>query len=311
MAGVLAASVMLAWALEKMVSRRVQRLAEVARRIADKEDYSVRADDRGGDEITLLADALNLMLSEIDRRQQQAQQAVRVRDEFLSVASHELKTPLTSLKLQVQGLIEMPPPVADADEAKRLAKSLLLTERQVRRLERLIANLLDVSRIAVGRFVLQREEVDLAAIVRDVATQLSADLARANIPLELELPPEAKGNWDPLRLEQVVVNLLSNAIKYGDGKPIEVSLRTGGDVVELRIRDHGIGIDPAHQARIFERFERAVSLDYGGLGLGLYIARQIVTAHGGSIAVESSPGQGSTFVVDIPRRPPRRQEGAA
>jgi signal transduction histidine kinase len=311
MVGVLAASLMLAWALEKMVSRRVQRLADVAQRIADKEDYSVRADDRGGDEITLLADALNLMLSEIDRRQQQAQQAVRVRDEFLSVASHELKTPLTSLKLQVQGLLEMPPPIADGDEAKRLAKSLALTERQVRRLERLIANLLDVSRIAVGRFALQCEEVDLAAIVRDVATQLSTDLARANIPLTLELPAEAKGSWDPLRLEQVVVNLLSNAMKYGDGKPIEVVLRTGDEVVELRVRDYGIGIDPAHQARIFERFERAVSLDYGGLGLGLYITRQIVTAHGGTIAVQSSPGQGSTFVIDIPRRPPRRQEGAA
>src|SRR5262249_2053709 len=152
-----------------------------------------------------------------------------------------------------------------------------------------------------GRFALQREEVDLVAIVRDVATQLSADLARANIALALELPAEAKGSWDALRLEQVVVNLLSNAIKYGDGKPIEVSLRTGDEVVELRVRDHGIGIDPVHQARISERFERAVSVDYGGLGLGLYITRQIVSAHGGTIAVESSQGQGSTFVVDIPR----------
>jgi signal transduction histidine kinase len=311
--GVVAASLILAVALERMVSRRLLKLADVARKIAQKEDYAVRAADEGGDEIGELADAFNRMLAEIGRRQDQARQAVRVRDEFLSVASHELKTPLTSLKLQVQGLIEMPPAVPDPTEAKRVAASFALTERQVRRLERLINNLLDVSRIAVGRFILQVEEVDLSAMVRDVAGQFSAEIARSGNALRLTLPTQALGCWDPLRLEQVVVNLLSNAIKYGDGKPIEVTVQTDDELARLIVRDHGIGVASADQERIFERFERAVSVNYGGLGLGLYITRQIVLAHGGTIRVDSGLGQGSTFVVEIPRGgPPAAQaRGAA
>ncbi|MDB4970921.1 MAG: sensory box histidine kinase [Myxococcales bacterium] len=303
-AGVLAASLMLAWALEQMVSRRVQKLADVAQQIAQREDYSVRADDRGRDEIALLAHGFNAMLAEIGRRQSEAQQAIRVRDEFLSVASHELKTPLTSLKLQVQSLMEMPPAIADPAEAKRLQSSFALTERQVRRLERLVTNLLDVSRIAIGRFALASQEVDLVVLVKDVIAQFSAEIQRGGYQVSFDLPAEAKGQWDPLRLEQVVVNLVSNAIKYGDGKPIDIAVARRQEQTVLRVRDHGIGVDLPSQERIFERFERAVSVNYGGLGLGLYITRQIVTAHGGKISVESTPGQGSTFVVELPPEVP-------
>jgi signal transduction histidine kinase len=299
--GLLAASLMLAWVLERMVSRRLHGLAEVAGNIAKKGDYKVRAKDAGSDEIGVLADAFNRMLTEIERRQDEALRAVKVRDEFLSVASHELKTPLTSLKLQVQGLLEMPPQIPDRKDADRLRSSFALTERQVRRLERLIGNLLDVSRIAVGRFQLQVEEVDLVSIVRDVAAQFSAELQRAHYTLDLKLPESARGKWDPLRLEQVVVNLLSNALKYGNGKPIELSVEMQNGHARLSVRDQGIGVEVVAQERIFERFERAVSLNYGGLGLGLYITKQIVLAHGGSIRVESTPGAGSNFVVEIPR----------
>jgi signal transduction histidine kinase len=310
--GVVGASLVLAVALERMVSRRLGKLADVARSIAQREDYQVRAADEGGDEIGELAEAFNRMLAEIQRRQEQARQAVRIRDEFLSVASHELKTPLTSLKLQVQGMIELPPTVEDPTEAKRVASSFALTERQVRRLERLINNLLDVSRIAVGRFVLQIEDVDLSAMVRDVASQFSAEIARSGYALKLDLPPQALGSWDPLRLEQVVVNLLSNALKYGDGKPIEVTVQLDDDYARIIVRDHGIGVASADQERIFERFERAVSVNYGGLGLGLYITRQIVLAHGGTIRVDSGLGAGATFVVEIPRGgPPPTGRGAA
>jgi signal transduction histidine kinase len=307
--GVVAASLMLAWALERMVSKRLLRLAEVARHIAQKEDYTVRADAQGGDEIGLLGQAFNRMLAEIGRRQQQAQQAVRTRDEFLSVASHELKTPLTSLKLQVQGLLATPPAVVDKNEARRLASSMALTERQIRRLERLINNLLDVSRIAVGRFTMEVEDVDLSALVRDVASQFTAELERVGCRLTLDLPDDVMGRWDALRLEQVVVNLISNAIKYGDGKPIDLSLAVDDGHALIRVRDHGIGIAPDDQKRIFGRFERAVSVNYGGLGLGLYITRQIVMAHGGTIRVESTLGEGSTFVVEVPRRGPPWQKG--
>jgi signal transduction histidine kinase len=302
--GLLAASIMLAWLLERMVSRRLRKLAEVAGGVAQKGDYTVRAGDGGGDEIGLLASAFNRMLSEIERRQDEALKAVRVRDEFLSIASHELKTPLTSLKLQVQGLLEQPPPIAEREEAERLKSSFALTERQVRRLERLIGNLLDVSRIAVGRFLLQLEEVDLVRVVRDVAAQFSAELARSRTQLSLILPSEVLGKFDPLRIEQVVVNLLSNALKYGNGKPIELTLEAKNGRARLSIRDGGIGVDPEHHQRIFERFERAVSLNYGGLGLGLYITRQIVQAHGGTIEVESRLGAGSIFTVEIPRKGP-------
>jgi signal transduction histidine kinase len=302
---ILLASALLAWALEKMISRRLRKLAEVAQRIAQKEDYSVRATDTGADEISLLAEAFNSMLAEIGRRQEQALQAVRVRDEFLSVASHELKTPLTSLKLQVQSLLEQPPSFSDHGEGQRMASSLALTDRQVRRLERLIGNLLDVSRIAVGRFHLQIEDVDLALMVRDVVAQFSAEIARSGTAVAVVLPEHAVGRWDPLRLEQVVVNLLSNALKYGDAKPIEIRVAVDDERARLIVHDRGVGVDASNHARIFERFERAVSVNYGGLGLGLYITRQIVQAHGGTIGVDSALGQGATFTVEIPRR---RQE---
>jgi len=299
--GIIAASLTLAWALERMVSRRLLRLADVARQIARGADYSVRASDRGHDEIGLLAEAFNNMLAEIDHRQTEAREAIRMRDEFLSVASHELKTPLTSLKLRVQGLIEHSPTVEDPTEAARMDKSFELAERQVRRLEKLVNNLLDVSRIAIGRFPLQREEVDLVGLVHNVIGQFSAEIARLDVEVGLDLPEHALGLWDPMRLEQVVVNLLSNALKYGAGSPVEIVVRIDGGNALLIVRDRGIGISPADQARIFERFERAVSLNYGGLGLGLHITREIVLAHGGTIRVESVPGEGAAFIVELPR----------
>ena len=299
--GVIVASLTLAWALERLVTRRLLRLAEVARDIAKHEDSTVRADDRGSDEIGLLAAAFNSMLAELAHRQEETREAVRLRDEFLSVASHELRTPLTSLKLRVQGLIDQAPPVANPADAERLRKSFELAERQVRRLEKLVNSLLDVSRIAVGRFPLQSEEVDLVGIVHGVIGQFSAEIGRSGVEVLLDVPVHAVGCWDPLRLEQVVVNLLSNALKYGAGKPIEIAVHLDDDQASLIVRDHGIGIDSADQARIFERFERAVSLNYGGLGLGLHITREIVHAHGGTISVESEPGKGAAFIVVLPR----------
>ncbi len=300
-AGIIISSLTLSWALERMVTRRLYALGDVARQVARSGDYSVRALERGTDEISVLAETFNGMLAEVEQRQTEAREAVRLRDEFLSVASHELKTPLTSLKLRVQGLVQHAPPVADPVEAARLGKSIELAERQVRRLEKLVNNLLDVSRIAVGRFPLQREEVDLVPLVHNVIGQFSAEIARSGSDLTLELPARAFGLWDPMRLEQVAVNLLSNAVKYGAGRPITVGVEIAGSHARLIVRDGGIGIGAADQARIFERFERAVSLDYGGLGLGLHITREIVRAHGGTIRVESVPGQGATFIVELPR----------
>jgi|SRR6185312_3944956 len=306
--GALVAAGLLALMLERMVSRPLLALADVARRIAATEDYSVRAASVRRDEIGLLGSAFNRMLTEVDGRQQQAQQAIRVRDDFLSIASHELKTPLTSLKLQVQGLLMMPPASLDQSDAARFKQTLEVVDRQVIRLDKLIGNLLDVSRIAAGRLVIDPTETDLSTLVQEVTRQFEPQLARWNCKLQSQIEGSVIGWWDAPRIDQVVTNLLSNAIKYGGGKPIELSVESTVDRARLTVRDHGIGISVDDQRRIFGRFERAASLSYGGLGLGLFISSQIVRAHGGTISVESTPDVGSVFVVDLPRR--HSSEGA-
>jgi len=301
--GAIAAAVALALMLERMVSRPLLALADVARRIADTEDYSVRAASVGHGEIGLLADAFNRMLGEIDGRQKQAQQAIQVRDDFLSIASHELKTPLTSLRLQAQGLLMLPPTSVSEPDGKRIKHTLEVIDRQVARLDKLIANLLDVSRIAAGRLLLDPTETNLSSLVREVMRQFEAQLARGNCKLDASIEPSVIGLWDAPRLDQVVTNLISNAIKYGGGKPIELSVASTAAGARLVVRDQGIGISSDDQHRIFGRFERAASLSYGGLGLGLFISAQIVRAHGGTISVESTPKVGSRFTVELPRAP--------
>lgn len=236
------------------------------------------------------------------RLYREAQEAVRVRDEFLSIASHELRTPLTPLQIHFQRLLG--PRRNEASLAPEQLKRILgRCERQVHRLQALIDNLLDVSRISSGRLRLQLETVDLADIVREVSGRFAEELAAADCQLMLDGSAPVTGQWDRLRLEQVVTNVLGNAIKYGGGKPIEIKVEATSEGGRLRIADHGIGIADGDRNRIFQRFQRAVSArSYGGMGLGLYITRQIVDAHCGVIQVESRPGEGSVFVVDLPRR---------
>jgi signal transduction histidine kinase len=228
-----------------------------------------------------------------------AQKAVALRDEFLSVASHELRTPLTPLNLKLQTLqreLQRPgvPP-------ERTRGHLEVALRMVRRLVELVDELLDVSRISSGRLVLNPEPVDLTALVREALGRIEPEAARAGCALELEAPGPLPCRVDPLRFEQVLDNLLSNAMKYGPGRPVRVRLEQCETRVRLTVRDEGIGIPPGALERIFQRFERAVSeRHYGGLGLGLYIARRIVEASGGTIAAASTPGQGATFTVELP-----------
>ena len=192
----------------------------------------------------------------------------------------------------------------DGDIGRRIA----LIDRQTARIARLVEMLLDVSRIHAGRLDIEIEQVDLSALVPEVAARFTAELTRANCTLGLLIAPSVVGAWDRLRLDQVITNLLSNAIKFGPGKPIEVGLESVGACARLWVRDHGIGIAPERQRHIFGRFERAVpSRSYGGLGLGLYISRTIVEALGGTIKVESEPGEGSTFTVELPKQRPRSQ----
>ena len=233
---------------------------------------------------------------------QQAQAAVQVRDEFLSIASHELKTPLTALLLHLQllarharrgSLANIPP--------EQMLRLLETGQGQVQRLSKLVDNLLDVSRITAGRLQLEPEAVDLAVVARDVVARFADETRVGGSPLFLQADTPVTGHWDRLRLDQVVTNLVSNAVKYGAGHPVEVTVEATPTTARLTVRDHGLGIPEEHLATIFDRFERAGrDRSHAGLGLGLYITRQIIQAHGGVIQVSSAPGAGSTFTVELP-----------
>ncbi len=227
--------------------------------------------------------------------------AVHARDVFLGIASHELKTPLTTLVLQIAGLERADQRGQMADmPVEQLMHKIGTIKRQVDRLQALVASLLDVARITSGRLVLTRENVNLEQLVREVVAQLEEATRQSRSELILNLAPVI-GQWDRFRIETVVANLLSNAIKFGEGRPIQVTVAEQGGKVRLTVQDHGIGISSEKQARIFDKFERAVpEQHYGGLGLGLWIVRQIIEAHEGTIRVESETGSGSTFTVELP-----------
>ena len=240
----------------------------------------------------------------VDEQQRQAaalRDALAARDTFLSVASHELRTPLTPLSLKLEMLAREARALLPSPFAQRVIGYTDATRRQVARLSSLVSDLLDVSRIAAGRFTVEHEPVDLAAVVREVVARVEPQAQRAGSRLTLEAPEHLEAVSDRLRFDQVVTNLVDNAIKYGDGKPIHVRLSSEPGWAVLTVIDEGIGIDPAKLDIIFGRYERAVSeRHYGGLGLGLYISRSVVEAMGGNVLASSERGAGATFEVRLP-----------
>lgn len=225
-------------------------------------------------------------------------ESLRVRDEFISIASHELKTPISSLKLQTQVLQrDIKRHLNEYYTSERMNNVLSLFDRQVDRLTDLVETMLDVSRISNGRLIIDRRNVDLTDIVRETVSALQFEKVRIDIDVPESLPVRV----DSLRIQQVVENLLSNAIKYGAGKPVSIRIQESSHYAEMSFTDQGLGIAPESLAIIFDRFERAVSARHiSGLGLGLYITKQIVDAHGGTITVESKLGVGSVFTVRLP-----------
>lgn len=224
-----------------------------------------------------------------------AKNAVAARDEFLSIASHELKTPLTSLHLLLQLLTKV------GQTGGFMSEMIAKAERQSMRMSRLIDELLDLSRASSGRLNLDVSSVDLDQMVREITSHFSDDLKMARCPVKIQCNGEVRGAWDPMRIEQVITNLLSNAMKYGRGKPIEILLEANSGWARVQVKDYGIGIAPEHHAQVFERFQRAVSgRQYSGLGLGLYIVKKIVESHQGRITLQSQLGKGSTFIVELP-----------
>ncbi|WP_224367325.1 ATP-binding sensor histidine kinase [Hyalangium versicolor] len=238
---------------------------------------------------------------------EESQDAIRLREEFLSVASHELNTPLTSLRLAVQGLHRSTP----GSPTPAMARSLRIIDQQAKRLATLNSELFDISRIQEGKLELHLESVDLTEVIQEVAEQQDSVLARMECPLQTHFEGAVRGRWDRSRLEQVVTHLLSNASKFGAGKPIHISAERVGDHVRLVVRDHGIGIEPDQLPTIFERLKRGVSArKYGGLGLGLHIVHEIVTRLGGTIHVETRVGEGTSFTVELPCAGPASSEAS-
>jgi len=236
---------------------------------------------------------------------EEAQKAIQARDEFLSIASHELKTPITSLKLQLQltkrsvqaGQGEMPSP-------ERFQRFLNVSMAQIDRLTRLVEDLLDVARIQAGKISFEFESADLSLLVQDVVERYQEPLLAAHCALSLRVEDGLMARVDRGRIEQVIVNLISNVIKYAPGMPVEIRLSRKQDWAILEVEDKGPGIKPDRLPRVFERFERAVSgRNISGLGLGLFITQRIVQNHGGKVAVESDFGRGTLFTVSLPLLP--------
>lgn len=239
-----------------------------------------------------------------DRQRLQAaelQKAIEARDIFLSVASHELKTPLTPLALRLGVVKSGMRAIGGEDGFSGLLANVEIAEAQVRKLAGLIEGLLDVSRLSQGRLPLYPEELDVAQIIRETAQAMAPQAHRAGSKLVIDAPGELVGRFDRMRLGQVAANLISNAIKFGAGGPIHVAVSQRAGGVYLVVKDEGIGIPPENIERIFQRFERGVSeRNYGGLGLGLYVTREIVEAMGGTIRAEAGIPRGAVFIVELP-----------
>ena len=245
-------------------------------------------------------------VSERRAAEEALQAAVQARDRFLSIASHELRTPLTTLIMQLQmARRRIDPETGVAPSAAELARTFDVANRQAMRLAKLVDDLLDVSRSGMDKLEFHFQPTDLGQLVKEVVGQFDIALERAGCPLSLDLVESVVGEWDTARLEQMVGNLLSNAIKYAAGTEIRITLRREQDWAVRQVRDHGPGIPSESRAKIFDRFERYVAdTAITGLGLGLFLAREIVRGHGGTIELTEPAGSGACFIVTLPLRPP-------
>jgi signal transduction histidine kinase len=241
------------------------------------------------------------MLAELNAAQEQLRHALRMRDEFMSMVSHELRTPLNVMTLDATLRQER----LNRDDLayftrERLQSMLARDSRQLKSMTRLISDMIDISRIQHGKLSIRPHATDLGELAAHVVADFGAHYG--SVPLHLNAEPGVLGEWDESRIGQVLVNLLSNALRYGAGQPVQVDVtRTPDGMARLAVTDQGPGIPPEHQQKIFERFERLP--DAGtvpGMGLGLFISRHFVQAHGGSLTVRSEPGQGACFEMVLP-----------
>lgn len=233
---------------------------------------------------------------------QTMKRTLSIRDEFLSIASHELKTPITTIKLQTQMKNRF---IKKGDFSVftpgKVSEFIELIDKQSTRLSRLVDDMLDVTKIENGKLTIRPDFCDFGMLVAQVIEAFQAEFESKKIQCDYEQGEKLIGFWDKYRIEQVVVNLITNAIKYGNGKPVLLRSFNQNEKAVLIVKDHGIGVSAKDKERIFQRFERAVSGgNISGLGLGLFISRQIVEMHGGILKMESELGHGSTFILELP-----------
>ncbi|MHB1198085.1 MAG: hybrid sensor histidine kinase/response regulator [Polaromonas sp.] len=247
-----------------------------------------------------------MLLRQLQTTQGELQRAIRMRDDFMSVAAHELLTPLNTLFLEAQlRKVELDRGNTAIFDAAYLQKMVDHDQRQIKSIMRLIDDMLDISRIRSNRLAIRPRQVELSALLARVVGNLAHQAAAAGVRITLQADQPVTGFWDEFRIEQVLINLLTNTLRHGNAQPVEVRLTALDDGARIDVRDQGPGIAAQDQQRIFEQFERAVEPGGpGGLGLGLYISRQLVQAHGGTLSVQSQPGDGSVFTVTLPLTAP-------
>ncbi|GJJ05602.1 hybrid sensor histidine kinase/response regulator [Duganella rhizosphaerae] len=243
-------------------------------------------------------------VAELHAAQAELQRALAMRDEFMSMVSHEMRTPLNTLYLETQlRKMQLERGNMAAFGAEQLQRMVARDDRQIQSIIRLIDDMLDVSRIRSGKLSLRPGWVELSGLLRRLVQDLTPQAGIAGSSISLDAGTAVCGWWDEFRIEQIVVNLLTNALRYGAARPVQVTLVAERDVVRVEVRDQGPGIAPEHQQKIFEPYERGAGTEApAGLGLGLYISRQLAEAHEGSLVLHSKPGEGALFTLTLPRR---------
>ncbi len=298
----------LAILMGRRVSRPLQALSDAAKALGQgKKIKSIKTSLQEASEIEsalmIAAEERNYSEKIMRLLYEKEQESVKIRDTFLSVASHELKTPITTLKLQLQ-LLNRNMKKNEFMPRQEMERPISRLENQVSRLVSLVNDLLDVSQINAGKINFHYEQFDLAPLISELASQIEGMAHEAQTSIKVNCTDSVMGMWDRHRLEQIMINLMSNAIKYGDQKPIEVTLQSDDQFAIITVKDNGIGISEEDQKRIFERFERAVvGNNISGLGLGLWIVKKIVDGLGGEISVVSTIGHGSAFTLRLPTQP--------
>ncbi|WP_426319812.1 hybrid sensor histidine kinase/response regulator [Pseudoduganella sp. R-43] len=254
-------------------------------------------------EVRQIVEQREATVRELNAVQQELQRALEMRDQFMSMVAHELRTPLNTLYLEAQmRKLQLERGNMDHFAPEQLERMVARDMRQIHAMVRLIDDMLDVSRIRAGKLSIRPARVDLEALLQRIVGDLSHQAADMHSELRLSIVQPVAGCWDEFRVEQVIVNLINNALRYGGGKPVDVRLHADSQNARIEVIDQGVGIPEEVLPKIFEPFERGKMEGMpAGLGLGLYISRQLAEAHGGTLSARSKPNEGATFIFTLPR----------